>query len=103
MKPNSELRTLLFLEKSLKENASSGKTLLVLKLIMAVLIMVCVLVFMFATSGGVSPKIAIPLVGVCGVIVGHMSYYIHSIELWPHYKKQIDKASVEKRLNELRK
>ena len=59
MKLDSELRTLLYLKKSLDEDVPSKKTLIILKLIMASLVMVCVLAFMATSSGFLSPLFAI--------------------------------------------
>lgn len=102
MKLDSELRTLLYLEKSLEKDFPSRKTLVVLKAIMAALVMICVVSFVFATSGKLYVSVAIPLVAVCGLFVGYISYYIRSTEIWPHYRPHISKASVEKRINEIK-
>ena len=101
MKLDSELRTLLYLKKSLDEDVPSKKTLIILKLIMASLVMVCVLTFMATSSGFLSPLFAIPLAAVCGLFCGHISYYLRSAEIWPYYSRHINRASVEKRLNEI--
>ena len=102
MKLDSELRTLLYLEKSLEKDFPSSKTLVILKVVMATLIMTCVLTFIFSTLGKIPAAVAIPLVSVCGVFVGYISYYIRSVEIWPYYLPHIDKASVEKRINEIK-
>ena len=88
--------------KSIEKDFPSSKTLVVLKIIMAVLIMICVVTFVFATAGKLYVSVAIPLASVCGVFVGYISYYIRSIEIWPHYRPHISKASVEKRINEIK-
>ena len=101
MKLDSELRTLLYLQKILESNSKVGKTLLVLKAVMAALILICIVAFVFASSGKLSVEIAIPLSAICGLLVGYISYYIRSIEIWPHYRPHVSKASVTKRINEL--
>lgn len=103
MKLDSELRTLLYLRKSLENDFPSDRSLLVLKIVMATLIMVCVITFMFAISGKLSAAIAVPLAAVSGLFVGYISYYIRSIEIWPHYRPHISKTSVEDRINEIDK
>lgn len=101
MKLDSELRTLLYLEKSLKNDFSLSKTLTALKLIMATLIMVCVVSLIFVVSDKLSALITIPLVAVCGLFISYISYYIHSVEIWPHYVPLISKESIRKRINEI--
>ena len=101
MKLDSELRTLLYLQKTLGSEFKADKTLIVLKLVMAALILICVVAFVLASSGKLSVQIAIPLAAICGLFVGYISYYIRSIEIWPHYQPHVSEASVKKRINEL--
>ena len=98
---DSELRTLLYLQKSLEKDFPTRKTLIVLKLVMAILIMICVVSFVLATSGRFSVSIAIPLVAVSGLFSGYISYYIRSVEIWPYYRPHLSKASIEQRINEI--
>lgn len=97
-----ELRTLMNLKAALEKESPWKRALVTLKVIMAFLIMVCLLLFIAVWLDKVSVLLAMPIVAICGLLVGYISYYIHSIEIWSYYRPHINLASVEKRLNEIK-
>ena len=102
MKPDPELKTLLFLERSMHKDFPSKKAIRVLEVIMFVMILIGLAAFLLVATDRLSGIVGMLITAVSGLVVGMLTYYIHSIEVWPYYQPHIDQQSVRKRLYEIR-